>query len=166
MHVKKSKIDSYFYMLVAYLFLVGNSSWFIYGNILYYREDHPNRDETTQNRVTIKLMLYLGYLTMCKCFLYSCVLMIGIPMILHVRRQREDFEAASDNLLARFAVVKFDGLFDMTEECVICLHELTGEEGTVVRLPCNDKHVFHRYCIREWMKKKNTCPLCNLEINE
>ena len=145
MHVKKRALDSYFYMLLAYLILVANATWFVYGNVLYYSD--PNKDIPTRYRNTVATILWLGYLTICKCFLYSCVVMIGIPFIFYMRRRSENYEAANDNLLGRLVVVKFDGLFDFTEECVICLHTYT-DDAVLVRLPCNEKHMFHRECIR------------------
>jgi hypothetical protein len=43
----------------------------------------------------------------------------------------------------------------MTTECSICLEIISRKK---IILTCN--HVFHPKCIREWIQKKNTCPLC------
>ena len=43
--------------------------------------------------------------------------------------------------------------------CAICL----GEENKRPReLAC--KHVFHRHCLKKWLKSAMRCPLCNKEI--
>ena len=45
--------------------------------------------------------------------------------------------------------------------CTICLEDYTkGEE--VVLCPC--KHCYHKHCIKEWLKLKNSCPMCKLNI--
>ena len=42
--------------------------------------------------------------------------------------------------------------------CTICLHEVT--EGKI--LPCG--HVFHLFCIKEWMATNENCPSCKAKI--
>lgn len=44
-------------------------------------------------------------------------------------------------------------------ECCICLEK--GKENFVA-LKCN--HSFHKNCILEWIKEKQTCPMCRIEI--
>ena len=45
--------------------------------------------------------------------------------------------------------------------CSICMEDFTeGEE--VVLCPC--KHCYHDQCIKEWLRLKNSCPLCKLNI--
>ena len=45
--------------------------------------------------------------------------------------------------------------------CSICLQE---DSEVFETLPvCN--HSFHLKCINEWLRNKNTCPLCRLNIN-
>jgi len=48
---------------------------------------------------------------------------------------------------------KFDAL-----ACAICLEEVEDEQ-LVSELPCT--HVYHSDCIRKWLKRRMTCPLCN-----
>ncbi|GFH58891.1 hypothetical protein CTEN210_15367 [Chaetoceros tenuissimus] len=44
------------------------------------------------------------------------------------------------------------------ETCAICFTEI--EEGERVGvLPC--EHLFHSECLKNWIKRKNVCPLCN-----
>ena len=55
------------------------------------------------------------------------------------------------------------------EKCSICLDELTNitNNGSVITLPCNHKHKFHRKCIREWSKISKTCPFsCPIEFED
>jgi hypothetical protein len=42
----------------------------------------------------------------------------------------------------------------ITKECSICTENFTS---TVISLPC--KHEFHKDCIVEWFKLRNTCPI-------
>jgi hypothetical protein len=42
-------------------------------------------------------------------------------------------------------------------KCSICLEEFSRGE-TVCELPC--KHIFHDACVREWLRREATCPVC------
>jgi len=48
------------------------------------------------------------------------------------------------------------------ESCAICLCEFENNKGT--ELP-NCKHLFHEECIKRWIERKSTCPLCTKIIN-
>jgi hypothetical protein len=56
--------------------------------------------------------------------------------------------------------VTLDEMDDELEQgvrCAICLDRLA--QGDVVGdIPC--EHVFHKDCLKDWLKKKNRCPLC------
>ena len=51
-----------------------------------------------------------------------------------------------------------DGKID--EECSICYEAIKSEDS--VKLKC--KHVFHKECMEQWVKKSGTCPLCRYNI--
>ena len=46
--------------------------------------------------------------------------------------------------------------------CCICISEIKNSQKTVL-LPC--EHMFHWNCCHTWLKQKNTCPVCRLELN-
>jgi hypothetical protein len=43
-----------------------------------------------------------------------------------------------------------------SQECCICLFE----KNNFVFFNCKAKHEFCKDCLTEWLKKRNTCPLC------
>ena len=45
--------------------------------------------------------------------------------------------------------------------CTICLEDFMEGEA-VVLCPC--KHCYHQQCIKDWLKMKNSCPMCKLTI--
>jgi len=47
------------------------------------------------------------------------------------------------------------------EACSICMDLFTSTQTNSI-LQCN--HKFHSQCIREWLEKELTCPLCRLPI--
>ncbi len=44
--------------------------------------------------------------------------------------------------------------------CAICFNNL--EMGQSMYLPC--AHLFHDICIRTWLRKSPTCPICRLHV--
>ena len=46
---------------------------------------------------------------------------------------------------------------EQESECSICLCEIKKDE-TVYSIPC--KHLFHTHCLKVWLDRHNTCPLC------
>jgi hypothetical protein len=46
------------------------------------------------------------------------------------------------------------------KECVICLTNMTTD--SMQRTVCN--HTFHSKCLKEWTKRKNTCPCCRTTL--
>jgi hypothetical protein len=46
-------------------------------------------------------------------------------------------------------------------ECSVCSDDLEENEFGIVP-EC--KHVFHEECLLEWIKRKNTCPICRQSI--
>ena len=46
-----------------------------------------------------------------------------------------------------------------SKECSICLSTFDLGE-LVMTLPCDGKHSFHSQCIRQWLERQNSCPLC------
>ena len=46
-------------------------------------------------------------------------------------------------------------------ECIICLESFEkGEHATLIR--CG--HMYHTVCLYRWFVKKNTCPICDIDI--
>ena len=47
------------------------------------------------------------------------------------------------------------------------LRRAVNEEGEELkRLPCSSLHAFHTPCIRQWLTKQSSCPLCRCECGE
>lgn len=51
-------------------------------------------------------------------------------------------------------------------ECAICKDILYKNVQKEVVLILFCKHSFHEICLKEWLKKQNTCPLCRDKIGE
>ena len=67
-------------------------------------------------------------------------------------------------LFNEFPETKIEDVNKLDQEkrnCVICLEDFkSGEKATL--LPC--VHLFHKNCIKSWLKTKNMCPICKFVL--
>ena len=49
------------------------------------------------------------------------------------------------------------------KNCVICLEDFKNGEN-VINLPCI--HLFHKNCIKNWLKNQNSCPICKFKLTK
>lgn len=66
------------------------------------------------------------------------------------------------NNLSSFTIKNKDEHSSDDLDCTICQEDLCQEKAA--SLPCG--HMFHKRCIRVWLKRKATCPTCRLELTE
>lgn len=72
---------------------------------------------------------------------------------------RGHHEVNIDKLLSR--KINYEG--DVVT-CAICLQDVLKDEE-VIKLSCNENHLFHCSCIAEWAKFNAICPLCKTPID-
>ena len=52
----------------------------------------------------------------------------------------------------------------MDQTCIICYTPFV-RDGQVIKLPCNEGHLFHVVCLKTWFEnEKSTCPTCRTSI--
>ena len=49
-------------------------------------------------------------------------------------------------------------------ECAICLEEFKGIDIIKAFYKC--EHIFHKNCLKNWLKRSNVCPLCKHDLTE
>ena len=47
------------------------------------------------------------------------------------------------------------------KNCVICLEDFKNRDKAII-LPCI--HLFHKNCIKSWLKGHNSCPICKFKL--
>ena len=65
----------------------------------------------------------------------------------------------SFDMLPKIKIGDISNLLD--EQCIICLEYFLKDEF-ITTLSCS--HVFHSPCLKEWILRKTTCPLCRSNI--
>jgi hypothetical protein len=77
------------------------------------------------------------------------------------QRQREKMKTQVIEALSKvtYSQIKIGD----SSECAICLGNFE-EDACVTPLGCDIRHYFHYECIKQWMREKNECPLCKMEI--
>ncbi|XP_012854494.1 PREDICTED: E3 ubiquitin-protein ligase MBR1-like [Erythranthe guttata] len=68
-------------------------------------------------------------------------------------------ETIVKNLRTRASSMEINDVDYEQEVCVVCLDDLFGEnEKVIATLGCG--HVYHVECIKNWLLRKNECPMC------
>jgi hypothetical protein len=58
------------------------------------------------------------------------------------------------------------GFLRQAPECAICMDEFRMDDNLpLLQMPGCD-HVFHSQCLRKWIDRNSTCPLCRTSIGE
>lgn len=68
---------------------------------------------------------------------------------------------ASDAAISRCSKVRFEELTNDNSVCPVCTEHFS-ETSDIIKLPCN--HVFDRQCVVDWLRQKNSCPVCRSQI--
>lgn len=67
--------------------------------------------------------------------------------------------------LARLSSFEYSDPSEVSNDhCAICLAGFDHGE-TLTSLPCDKRHSFHAPCIRQWLERQNSCPLCQRFVN-
>ena len=86
-----------------------------------------------------------------------------------IRNLRESFYSFNagleDEIINNYPISKIQDINKLSEDkkkCIICLEDFKNNDDTII-LPCI--HIFHEECIKNWMKKNDSCPICKFHIN-
>ena len=154
-------------MGVRFLILVFLTSWLIYGNVLYFNRGKP-QDCDNGLRLCMFLLLLIGYFEMMKCFCISLLICVLVPLLVFSYRNaaRPNWVPAAPQFIQNLMEVHFNPNQDKAQDdCPICYLKFE-EKANIILLPCDEKHYFHSDCIKEWLKRNNSCPLCKKEITK
>lgn len=76
----------------------------------------------------------------------------------------EERRAAASTAVMRTKLFQYGerGIEGRNADCSICLDEFS--EGQVCRMLPKCKHIFHRFCIDQWLPNQPHCPLCRSPV--
>ena len=76
-----------------------------------------------------------------------------------------DIEPCSQNYLRRLNNSKatYSHCNGEESECRICL-ESFSDSDEINKTDC--QHIFHHECLKAWLQRHNTCPLCRQQLEE
>ena len=97
---------------------------------------------------------------------------------IHVNNYDDNDEGNNQNL-TDFEKKKHDLFLEMDEyqykhiqkyesrketECAICLEQFKGID--IIKSFYKCEHIFHKACLKKWLKRSNLCPLCKHDLTE
>jgi hypothetical protein len=113
--------------------------------------ESPLHDTVTAVCATVLLALFIR--------LFVALLLVlsnSDPQTVHDARKRGLARVDLDALPTNVFTPSQEGC---PSDCAICLTEF-GVGEMVSSLKCDKKHCFHAGCIRSWLERQNSCPLC------
>jgi len=87
-------------------------------------------------------------------------LWVSIKNLIREWKQFRRYRKLCANMDVRFPNATAEQL-ENNSTCIICRDEMVGDPRAKV-LPCG--HVFHFYCLRSWLERQQTCPVCRTPI--
>ena len=88
--------------------------------------------------------------------------------VLFNTKNLSDFDKKKDNLFLEMDQYQYKHIqkYDSRKEteCAICLEEF--KRNDIIKEFYNCKHIFHKDCLKDWLKRSNTCPLCKHDLTE
>lgn len=71
------------------------------------------------------------------------------------------YRRATNNMDQRYPNATLEELASSDRVCIICREEMNIEAK---KLPC--EHLFHFQCLRSWLERQQTCPICRRSVLE
>lgn len=134
MAVKKNGKESLWLLLTMIIILAINTGWYIWGNILYHRNwetcscisDQYPIGQNPGATSALRFMIFIGYITFCKCLFVTCCIAIGLPCLCyHIRRaERPEWTGLAPDMMKRLATTEFTVDEESGKvECPICMED-------------------------------------------
>ncbi|CAM9495221.1 unnamed protein product [Choristocarpus tenellus] len=87
---------------------------------------------------------------------------LKIPVCMIDKENGEAVKRALMSATAKGVPVRAELSVSTSEkDCIVC-QDLFAVGATLFRLPCG--HLYHEGCLLKWLKLRNTCPYCRLEL--
>ena len=88
--------------------------------------------------------------------------------VLFNNKNLSDFDKKKDSLFLEMDQFQYKHIqkYDSRREteCAICLEEF--KRNDIIKEFYKCKHIFHKDCLKNWLKRANVCPLCKHDLTE
>ena len=164
-----TRISNLWYSIISYPEDLVVVCLFLYGFLIFSDLDNKCSDLIPIPYYLMLLILIIQLSTCLKYISWLILVWMWLPIAAYVvymhYREREPHDNESsweqfedqvfNNLDQKSLNSEVDSQYDA---CSICLIEFTQGDH-VITLPWNERHFFHKECIRQWLHQKRTCPL-------
>lgn len=121
-YLMATRRSSLILMALRYLSLVTLTGWLVYGNTLYYSSGMESCNNWL--KLTMFMLILLGYLSMAECCLSGCLICILVPVYLIMlrRHRRPNWIPAPPAFIKDLVRTKFNRVANPAQEmCPICM---------------------------------------------
>lgn len=138
-------------------------AWQIIGNIWLYSSD----DCSLALWTVCIVLVSVWYVKVTVLLLVSALLCLPTSLLIRLMRY-SPFTARNPATEVTRTQAQLARLVDLPQaeteqECPICLVKME-KTAKVTRMPCSPRHVFHKDCIRAWLRIEADCPICKAKL--
>jgi len=168
---KSDPLDFKKYSELIYVFQSATYGiWTLYHLMAFMGVSLNCKDLLVFNMINFEGTLIVGCFSAVNVLFVIFVVMIILPIVLlqlykEYRRRAVHAQKTKELMKSMRGHQYQSSIFPKSQECSICLCDFVENEKCLVTpLPCNTLHVFHEGCIKLWMERNNSCPLCKTHI--
>lgn len=142
-------------LIIAFNIFVVYAAW------KFKQNGFKNVKKNPLSILTLFLLIVVGLTNLFRKILFFLSIIISIPIYIHY------FITAPIDFISRYGMdpefidnwPKEKAKKEQITDCVICSSEIREGEDIII-LKCHNKHYFHDECIKQWLKKRVSCPIC------
>jgi len=153
--------------------------WFIVGQTFVFGTSNCSKEVPALYQYSLALIILI-YISIAFPYLLLIALCVCFPCVFLFLRLVSEPEGASEDVIRRLPSRKFQSSVSPESQeskqgsqqprngedipsCAVCMENyVNGDE--LRSLPC--RHEFHTKCVDEWLKLRNTCPLCRKKCTD
>ena len=146
--------------VIDYISVSGIVMGELYRYWLYFYRDSAAADPLSSLICSITSTIILAFAIRLSIAIVFCFSMHDPQVLAEARRRglsKWDLETLPTFVFTRLEEV------NNPDGCSICLSTFCMGE-MLISLPCDKRHSFHANCIRQWLHRQNSCPLCQKHV--
>ena len=130
-------------------------------NGTYFNTTEPCYEDNVYNDVQALIFMFLVFGIFC----FVCCPRGNNRSSIQIRPifRRRVFIRQIEPNYSDFLISIDDQLIEDNSVCVICLDDLGNGEDEFSKLE-HCEHIFHKKCIKQWLKEKPICPICRTSV--
>ena len=124
---------------------------------LWYNDSSNKQDPIRSVMISLSSTIVIAFIIKLFVALIFSISMHDPQVLVNARKR--GLSKLDLDVIPTFLYTNKDELMADDCDCSICMTNFDLGD-MLICLPCDKRHSFHASCIREWLTRQNSCPLC------